>query len=427
MLRDFRAVALVIGSAAVSIAGTAFGLYVFGIPANMLTLAGLAMGIGILVQNGLVVAERLGTVPDTREARADVAARITPAILGATLTTAVVLFPFLYLQGNARAAFMPFAAAFTMALAWSVVASVVMIPALASGHHIHETAWRRSRRLYARLLFPVIRFRWVTIASRRSRSPRLTWVFIKKVPRFVWRIRVRPADLRGGDDRLPAVPTRHAGQRYPRWKRRRRQPGVEQVRSRSNGITGAVMNVMFTREHELTAIPLEMEERLTQRAVFIGGASVSVRGQGPGFSSGYGSSSMASYRIRVMGYSFSGVEQMALDVKDRLEQIPRVRKRGHQHGVRLHAGEGHRRGDRTRSGRAGAIRPDGGGPRVGRGTGDPHTGRCTASGDRWRRDSGERESTRRQLSLARGTQRSVHPDTGRRRGANRDRFDSERA
>jgi len=39
MLRDVRAVALVMGSAAVAIAGTAFGLYVLGIPANMLTLA----------------------------------------------------------------------------------------------------------------------------------------------------------------------------------------------------------------------------------------------------------------------------------------------------------------------------------------------------------------------------------------------------
>jgi multidrug efflux pump subunit AcrB len=68
-----------------------------------------------------------------------------------------------------------------------------------------------------------------------------------------------------------------------------------------------------------------MEEQLTQRAVFIGGANVSVRGQGPGFSSGYGSSSMASFRIRVLGYSFSGVEQMALDIQERLERIPRVR------------------------------------------------------------------------------------------------------
>src|SRR6185295_8892348 len=99
MLRDFRAVALVMGSAAVAIAGTAFGLYVLNIPANMLTLAGLGMGVGILVQNGLVVVERLRHADDTIEGRAAAGAKITPAVIGATLTTAIVLFPFLYLQG----------------------------------------------------------------------------------------------------------------------------------------------------------------------------------------------------------------------------------------------------------------------------------------------------------------------------------------
>jgi hydrophobic/amphiphilic exporter-1 (mainly G- bacteria), HAE1 family len=328
MLRDVRAVALVMGSAAVAIAGTSFGLYVFDIPANMLTLAGLAMGIGILVQDGVVVTERLGTVPDTREARAAAAGRIAPAVMGATLTTIVVLIPFVYLQGNARAAFMPFAAAFTMALGWSVLSSLVMIPALASGHRIHESTWPRSRRVYARMLRPLIRFRWVTFAVTILMLAGLTWVFIKKVPRFAFggfgfgqRTTVtavisfpRGSDPQTLDNAIREMEALAVGRR-----------GVEQVRSRSNGTTGAMMQVIFTREDELSAIPLEMEERLTQRAVFIGGASVSVRGQGPGFSSGYGSSSMASFRIRVMGYSFSGVEQMATDLKERLERIPRVR------------------------------------------------------------------------------------------------------
>jgi hydrophobic/amphiphilic exporter-1 (mainly G- bacteria), HAE1 family len=328
MLRDARAVALVMGSAAVAIAGTAFGLFVFGIPANMLTLAGLAMGIGILVQDGVVVTERLGTVPDTREARAAAAARIAPAVMGATLTTIVVLIPFVYLQGNARAAFMPFAAAFTMALGWSVLSSLVMIPALASGHRIHESTWPRSRRVYARMLAPLIRFRWVTLSVTTLMLVGLTWVFIKKVPRFSFSgfgfgqrtfVTATISFPRGSD---PATLDNAVREMENLAVGR---PGVESVRSRSNGITGAMMQVMFTREHELTAIPLEMEERLTQRAVFIGGASVSVRGQGPGFSSGYGSSSMASFRIRVMGFSFSGVEQMAMDLKERLERIPRVR------------------------------------------------------------------------------------------------------
>lgn len=328
MLRDFRAVALVMGSAAIAIAGTAFGLYVFEIPANLLTLAGLSMGIGILVQNGLVVAERMGTVADTRAKRAEVAASITPAIIGATLTTAVVLFPFMYLQGNARAAFMPFAAAFLMALGWSVLSSVVMIPALATGHRIHEAKWPRARRLYARILFPIVRFRWVTLFLTAVALGGLSWVFVKKIPRFAfggW----------GGQQRttLTASITFPRGSDPETLDRAMREfesivvgrPGVELVQVGSRSISSATMQVLFTKEHELTAIPLEMEERLTQRGVLIGGASIYVRGQGPGFSSGFGGGGMASYRIRVLGYSFSGVERLALDLKERLERIPRVR------------------------------------------------------------------------------------------------------
>ena len=69
-LRRLRPVALVMGSAAIAIAGTSLGLYLLKIPANLLTLAGLGMGIGILVQDGVVVVDRLRRVPDTPEARA---------------------------------------------------------------------------------------------------------------------------------------------------------------------------------------------------------------------------------------------------------------------------------------------------------------------------------------------------------------------
>ena len=60
------------------------------------------------------------------------------------------------------------------------------------------------------------------------------------------------------------------------------------------------------------------------RAVLVGGASVSVQGQGPGFFNGGGSSG-ATFRIKVLGYSFRGVERLALDLKQRLETISRVR------------------------------------------------------------------------------------------------------
>lgn len=327
MLRDRRAVALVMGSAAISIAGTALGLYIFHIPANMLTLAGLAMGVGILVDNGLVVVERLGTVADTPDGRARAAGRIAPAVIGATLTTLVVLFPFLYLQGDARAAFVPFASAFAMGLGWSIVASLVMVPALASGHHISEGKWPRWRRFYSRLVGASVRHRIVTLAVTVLALGGLTYVFIKKVPRFAWGgfggdqrtvIQVslgfpRGSDPESLDESMRQLEDVAIG-----------KPGVEQVVARGYA-TAAQMTITFTHESEFTAIPLEMEELLTQRGVLIGGASIGVRGIGPGFSSGFGSVSMASFRIQVLGYSYDGVERLAEDMKERLERIPRVR------------------------------------------------------------------------------------------------------
>ena len=57
-----------------------------------------------------------GLCPTRRRHAPQAGRRILPAVAGSTLTTVVVLFPFLYLQGNARAAFVPFAAAFAIAL-----------------------------------------------------------------------------------------------------------------------------------------------------------------------------------------------------------------------------------------------------------------------------------------------------------------------
>lgn len=326
-LRNRRAVALVMGSAAVAIAGTALGLYLLEIPANMLTLAGLGMGIGVLVQNGLVVVERLRSAPDTMEGRAQVASRMMPAVVGATLTTAVVLFPFLYLQGNARAAFFPFAAAFTLALFWSVLSALLMVPALAAGHRLKETHWPRAQRIYGWTVKTSLRWRWVTIVLTVGALSGLGWVFVKKIPRFSFSgfgtqrntVQVSITFPRGSD---PA--SLDAAMREMEAVVVGRE-GVEEVISQSSGVFGAGMRVSFTPEAEITAIPLEVQEALTARAVYVGGASIYVAGQGPAFSSGGGGGSSANFRIRVLGYSYAAVAELAEDIRSRLERITRVR------------------------------------------------------------------------------------------------------
>jgi len=352
-LRPRRAVWLVMGTTAVAVAGTALTLYVFDIPANLLTLAGLGMGVGILVQNAIVVVERLALAPDTPMSRADVARRMAPAVLGGTLTTAVVLLPFLYLQGNTRAAFTPFALAFVIALGWSVFTALVMVPAMGrvgrggaastaeagateagtTGVGTTGHAGRRGegwlewlRRAYTRVVVFSLRYRWGTRLVSAALVGGMTWVFVVKVPRSSWgnwgdrrtTVNVSLSFPRGSD---PA--TLDAGMRDFE-QLAVTTPGVEQVRAQGGG-TGAYLTVRFTREGGRTAAPLTLYEQLTQRGVLLGGASVSVSGEGQSFSNGGGGGSFATFRIQVKGFSYAGVEALALDVKQRLERITRVR------------------------------------------------------------------------------------------------------
>lgn len=341
-LRRWRAVALVMGSTAVAISATALTLYLFNVPANVLTLAGLGMGVGILVQDALIVVNRLRGAPDTPDGRAGATRRIMPAVVGSTLTTAVVLFPFLYLQGNARSAFVPFAAAFVMALGWSLCTALLMVPALGAKSHgadadaitvatrsraVGRAPWSRTSRLYVRVLSRLLRWRAVTLAFTTVVLAVLAWGFVAKVPR---------SSFSGFGERRTTL---SVGLSFPRGSepasldRAMREfesivvgrTEVEQVRTYASGGTSAQMQVRFTHAGGMTSTPMEMQEALTQRAVLIGGAQVSVFGDGPGFSSGGGGGSFASFRIRVLGYSYDGVARIADDLKSRLERITRVR------------------------------------------------------------------------------------------------------
>ena len=328
-MRDVRGVGIVMLTVLVSVGGTALSLHLLKIPANLLTLAGLGMGIGVLVQNGLIVALRVREVSATPQARSAAGMRMTAPVMGATLTTAVVLLPFLYLQGNARAAFVPFAAAFLLGLAWSVVAGLLIVPAIGAGKPgvaIGRLAYRVRRR-YAWLVAGVVRFRWAVMGLTTVAIAVTGWFFWSGDGRFSFGGYGRPDTViqasisfpRGSDpqslsEAIGVLEQMAVGSQ-----------GVEQVVSRSYGPTAAGMVVRFTDEAALTAIPLILEDEMINRATFIGGARVSIRGQGPAFSSGMGSISSTRFVIKVLGYSYEEVERFAEDLKSRLERIARVR------------------------------------------------------------------------------------------------------
>ena len=135
-LRDARATAIVGVAIPVSIIGTFLLMYSNGISLNIMSLGGIALAVGMLVDNSIVVLENivrkkeegLGIVESAQVGTSEVAA----AVVAATLTTIAVFFPMVFISGIAGQLFRDQALTVTFALAFSLLVALTLIPMLAS-------------------------------------------------------------------------------------------------------------------------------------------------------------------------------------------------------------------------------------------------------------------------------------------------------
>lgn len=115
-----------------SILAALIGLFFTNNSLNVMTLGGLALVLGRLVDDSIVVLEnthrhlRLGKAPAT--AALDATAEVAMPVLVATITTAVVFFPVIFLTGMGRFLFTPLALSVTFAIGTSYLVSMTLIP-----------------------------------------------------------------------------------------------------------------------------------------------------------------------------------------------------------------------------------------------------------------------------------------------------------
>jgi HAE1 family hydrophobic/amphiphilic exporter-1 len=135
MLRDLRSPIFLGLTLAAALSLTIIALYHFEIPVNLLTLTGLALAFGMLVDNAVVVLENIvryreqGLGP--REAAERGTSEVVVPVLAATLTTIAVFGPFVIFQGRLRDYYVPLAAAVTFALTSSFFVATTLMPAAA--------------------------------------------------------------------------------------------------------------------------------------------------------------------------------------------------------------------------------------------------------------------------------------------------------
>lgn len=136
-LRRVNMTLIVSLSIPISIIATFNLMYFNGLSINIMTLGGLALGAGMLVDNAIVVMENIfRNMEENNLPPADAAVRGTSEVAGAitasTLTTIVVFLPIVYLQGAAGELFKEQAWTVSFSLLSSLFVSILFIPMLAS-------------------------------------------------------------------------------------------------------------------------------------------------------------------------------------------------------------------------------------------------------------------------------------------------------
>lgn len=374
-IRKIRAPFVIIGSVAFSVLMSITVLYMSNYTLNVITLAGLTIALGMLIDNAVVVFEQVNPgLPATKQERIahikkELPKSVVP-VLGSTFTTVGIFIPLLFALDELRIFLMPLAVALTITLVSSVIIAFTWIP--------YALIWltprqqrkkpRTKKSLPSRLRRPVLLF----LIWRN----RLRWVFILAllatigIPLF-----------------LIESPEWNDETKWPDFtkiyfdNRDSIDPWIGGVSYRFNkdvhfgnpwrGFTGETINVSINtpqgtplseidkivKNYEAIAKPYahsfnyfeaQLSEYYGARLIFdvnseylsdpapyyflgeamylaarTGNVATSVSGFGDGLSTGFGGSS-SSYSIQLTGYSYDELYDLAREIERRLSKSNRV-------------------------------------------------------------------------------------------------------
>ncbi len=134
-LRNVRSTAIVATSIPISVIATFALMYFGGFTLNLMTLGGLALGVGMLVDNAIVVLEnifRLRRSADIQTAAVTGAEEVTPAIIASTITTLAVFLPLVFMRGMSGVMFKQLSYVVSLALICSLAAALTLVPMLSA-------------------------------------------------------------------------------------------------------------------------------------------------------------------------------------------------------------------------------------------------------------------------------------------------------
>ncbi len=150
-LRNIRSTLVISLAIPISVIATFALVYLGGFTLNLMTLGGLALGVGMMVDSSVVVLENIFRRRDENQEQPAVAAvegarEVGTAIVASTLTTLVVFLPLIFVRGVAGVLFQELSFVIIFALVCSLLVSLSLLPMLAS-RLLESPGQRRVRRL----------------------------------------------------------------------------------------------------------------------------------------------------------------------------------------------------------------------------------------------------------------------------------------
>ncbi|HEY0134128.1 MAG TPA: efflux RND transporter permease subunit [Nannocystis sp.] len=187
-LRDLKSTLIVAISIPISVLVTFAPLNMAGVSLNIMSLGGLALGIGMLVDNSIVVLESIHRCKEEGDDYVTATVRGTSevgsAVISSTLTTVAVFFPMVFVEGIAGQMFGDLGLTVVFSLLASLAVALFLIPMLASRSWIggpglaagEAPAVRLGRALGGLLT------RWASAAELRASLGRPRWWWVTIVP-----------------------------------------------------------------------------------------------------------------------------------------------------------------------------------------------------------------------------------------------------
>lgn len=173
-LRDWRSAFIVVLNIPLALLAAVFALWVSGQTVNLMTLGGLALAVGILVDEATVAIENIHTHlargSSLQRAALDATSETAVPRLLAMVCIVAVFIPAFFMSGAAKALFVPLSLAVGFSMVASFLLSSTLVPILSvwvlrgHGQVTESSAFDKLRARYGKGLSAVMRVRWLVVA-----------------------------------------------------------------------------------------------------------------------------------------------------------------------------------------------------------------------------------------------------------------------